>query len=154
MQESDRLAPRWDAMPLVSWDEAKQTGIPSIDAQHKRLFALVNELDTAICLQSGSAVVPRLLGDLLAYTREHFAHEEQLMSTYGFPGYEKHKGEHDRFVARVEQLRAELPGRDPASPERVMGTLEEWLRYHMLETDRGYVDFLIARLPGSEAGKR
>lgn len=53
--------------------------------QHKKLVSMVNEMYQAMSQGKGNDVVGKVLNDLIAYTRTHFAAEEKLMQTNGYP---------------------------------------------------------------------
>jgi len=60
--------------------------IQSIDEQHKKLVALVNNLNDAMSSGKGQLIMGKILDDLVAYTKTHFATEERLMTTHTYPG--------------------------------------------------------------------
>ena len=83
--------------------------IPEIDAEHRTMFRLVDELATA--LDSGT---PRArneaLQSIVSQMQLHFAHEERLMRASAYSALVWHKQQHDgsrrqvkRFVKRIEQ---------------------------------------------------
>src|SRR5271157_2983583 len=82
--------------------------IPEIDAEHRTMFRLVDEL--AAALDSPARRVPsELLGSLASQMQHHFAHEERLMRASRYDALAWHKGQHDgarrqakRFIKRIE----------------------------------------------------
>jgi hemerythrin len=52
--------------------------------------------------------VLRLLDYLEAYTLGHFAEEEAFQLQIGYPRFKEHKLQHDKFRARVAELRQEI----------------------------------------------
>ncbi len=67
-------------MPFAEWDAALETGFQLVDAQHRDLFALVNELHDAILAHNDVAVLGGVLYRLQRYTAVHFHDEEALMA--------------------------------------------------------------------------
>lgn len=120
---------------LIDWSTAYSVKVETIDQQHKKLFSMVNELHEAARTGKGAQVVPRLLKDLLQYTRQHFAFEEAMMVRGGYPQVEAHKAEHEELTLRVVQMAREVEGRGlPAG--RLLFFLCDWLTQHILGHDK------------------
>jgi hemerythrin-like metal-binding protein len=64
---------------MFAWDQSFAVGIPHVDAQHKQLFGIVNELHQAMKSGQSKSVVGQTLEKLVAYTVTHFKDEEALM---------------------------------------------------------------------------
>ena len=55
-------------------------GVPEIDAEHEKLFALIADTDNALRQETGAVEKAILLiGELKQYAISHFAHEEAYM---------------------------------------------------------------------------
>lgn len=132
-------------MPLITWDETYSVGIKEIDAQHQKLFALVNELDEIIQKGGGKDVIAGALGALIEFKRSHFASEERLMSSSGYPGFSRHKIEHDSFTQKLIELQGRYLSGQATVDEEVLAYMEEWLNAHILDTDKKYVPYLISK---------
>ena len=91
-------------MALICWSTEYSVEVDSIDKQHQKLFAMLNGLHDAMKVGKGSQRVPLILGELVQYTREHFASEENLMLRAGYPDYDRHKAEHDKLTRDVMQM--------------------------------------------------
>ena len=72
-------------MSLFAWNETYSIGVTEIDAQHRRLFSLADELHSAMNAGKGKAVLRKVLHDLITYTQTHFAAEERMMQKCGYP---------------------------------------------------------------------
>jgi len=129
---------------LITWSDEFSVGIPSIDAQHQKLFALLNDLHAALACGRGSSVVGRTLVGLLAYTASHFAHEEKLLADTAYPSFHDHKAEHVRLLAAVKQLQSDRLAGQAAISLDVMHFLKGWLRGHILGVDKRYAPYLQA----------
>jgi hemerythrin len=127
-------------MDLIPWDESYRVGVPVIDEDHRKLFALINELFAAIAAGAGADQVAAAFEDLVLYTRVHFGREEQFMAKAGYPGLAVHKAAHERLVARVlEFYRRHLAGGETAGiEEEARRFLTTWLVSHVLEEDMDY----------------
>jgi hemerythrin-like metal-binding protein len=151
-READRMigGPPASASEMFEWSSRFEFGIPSIDAQHKRLFQLANKLYLAMQRGEGRQLVGDLLMDLLRYTENHFRDEEQTLEQCHYPGLAKHKVVHDALTGKVHQFVADLrAGRASVSMD-LLTFLRDWLYNHILKTDAAYVPTVRAL----EAGAR
>ena len=130
-------------MPFVVWKESYRTHIPQIDADHAHLLAVANYLYEAVSRGNGEQVIRNALDDLCSYTETHFASEEELMATCGYPNLSNHRGEHMEFLARVHALAANS---SHLQAEDLFDTLRRWLLRHFLATDREYILCVKAHL--------
>ncbi|MEH6576893.1 MAG: bacteriohemerythrin [Amphritea sp.] len=130
-------------MSKIQWTSDLSVGDNSIDDDHKGLFALVDELNSA---DMGHDYINVILDRLKSYTNEHFSREEELMKKVNFPGMEAHLVEHKAFIEWLETIRS-MYARFPESPfvvgDAVNGYLQRWLRQHILEEDMKYRDFIL-----------
>ena len=132
-------------MSLVTWDQSYSVSVRKLDEQHQKLFALLNALHDAMRQGKGQAIVQDTLRELATYTVTHFRAEEELMRRANYPGLAPHQVEHQRFVARVNQLTQDLQtGRNVSSIE-VVGFIKDWLSEHIRRTDRSYSAHLNAQ---------
>jgi hemerythrin-like metal-binding protein len=132
------------ASSMMAWRDEYRVGIASIDAEHKELIALINDLQSAMLDGRGKQVMKQVLDALAAYTVRHFSHEEQLMQMHRFPGFEQHKLEHDKLIAKVKALQESFrTGRSSISVE-VFAFLQNWLSGHIIGVDKKYSAHLKA----------
>lgn len=129
--------------PILPWDPALETGIPSIDREHQKLLGLINQ--AAHAERSGQTwQLEAVLDGLVDYSLVHFRHEERLMEAGQFPGLEAHRLEHQNFHTVITGLyTACLQGKRPEGND-LSGLLRDWLRNHILGTDMQYVESLKA----------
>jgi hemerythrin-like metal-binding protein len=130
---------------MFEWSPNYSVGIGSIDAQHQGLFAIAHELYTAMSAGQGKNTLSRLLDRLVQYTAVHFAHEERLMRQYGYPMLEKHRLEHQKLTAQVEEFQREFRAGRVALTVQLLKFLKEWLQHHIQESDRAYAPYLKSR---------
>jgi hemerythrin-like metal-binding protein len=128
-------------MALMKWDATLSVSVPSLDAQHQRLIALVNSLHDAMRAGQGAATLGTVLDELLSYTRTHFMNEEMLMKSRRYPGLDAHVAEHRALIADVQKLQAELKS-GTLLTMTVMEFLQAWLMKHILQSDKQYVPYL------------
>jgi hemerythrin len=128
-------------MALMEWTPAYSVEVEAIDLQHRKLFAMVNELHSASREGKGAQLVPRMLKDLVLYTQQHFAFEEQLMRKGGCPHYAEHKAEHEKLAKQVTEMAAALNNKGVTSTS-LMFFLCNWLKEHISGHDKKYVPYV------------
>lgn len=125
-------------MQFFYWNTSFEIGIPLIDAQHRRLVDLINELATAITDGGKLPQVEALIHELMDYAARHFADEERLLDKSTLSEGEKirHRGAHRGFVEKVREIseRDDLMRADVS--EQVLEFLITWLVSHILGSDR------------------
>ncbi len=133
-------------MTKLEWTPALSVGVEEIDAQHRELFRRAARLLDRI--HGGE---PEELGQLVEflhrYAVEHFGAEEEHMRRTRFPGYLRHKAEHDRFASDLLALAREheRSGAGAFMSLKVNHWLTEWLREHVSGTDAELGKFLVRR---------
>lgn len=129
-------------MAFVQWDQKLSVGIAQIDMQHKKLVSMINEMYQAMSEGKGNDVVGKVVNDLIAYTRTHFATEEKLMQTNGYPDFNAHKALHDQLTKQVVQIQDDFKAGKVALSTKVAAFLKDWLVKHIMGTDQKYAPFL------------
>lgn len=132
-------------MALIDWSPKMSVGIASIDADHRKLVVLVNDLYEAMSVGEGSKVLDRVLDELIQYTRTHFVREEGLFRTHGYEHEAEHKAEHDKLLRTVDDLRRRVDAGERVSPVATGSFLKQWLTEHIQGSDMAYSAFLISR---------
>lgn len=124
-------------MQTFVWSPCYETGISDMDAQHRRLVGLINELGEVI-LHGETADLERLYAELFDYARVHFAQEEALMAEHRLDSrvISRHRDLHQQFVRQVEKMRAERD-RSGDRIQELNRYLASWLTLHILGEDKG-----------------
>ena len=132
-------------MPLLTWTEKLSVGVVTLDDDHKRLVALVNELFNSMQAGHGREVVGRILDGLVQYTKMHFAREESFFARTGYPAAATHKQEHDALTRQVMEVQQKYAaGATAALSLEVLQFLKNWLVRHIQGTDQKYRPHLNA----------
>jgi hemerythrin len=93
-------------------------------------------------------VAPSVLKRLMDYTRYHFAAEEAAMRETKYPEYARHKEEHEKLILQlVKACQAFQEGGGHLST-KLLGTMRQWLRTHILKADKAYSEHLTQALAG------
>ena len=131
-------------MALFDWTPEYSVSVLRFDSEHKKLFALVNELHEAMSAGRGRAMVAHVLKELTDYTHRHFAAEEEAMRRAGYPDLEAHIAEHRALTEQVAKYYDEWAADTSTSPVDLLFFLREWLQKHIMQTDRKYAKPLNA----------
>jgi hemerythrin len=130
--------------PFVTWNDSWVIGVQEIDAQHKNLVSILNQLHQAMSLGHGKDVLGGILNSLIGYTKAHFAAEEKLMQQNRYPDIVAHKKEHELLTAKVVDFQRNFDAGRIGVGVEVMQFLSGWLQGHIRGTDKKYVPFLHA----------
>jgi len=131
---------------FIEWDEKYSVKVKELDDQHKKLFAMLNEMSDAVEDGKGFLVVNKVVSSMTSYVKVHFTAEEELMQKYGYPEFQKHKTAHEQFVERVVSFEKGLDRRKFGLPKDVLTFLKDWLTTHILKEDMQYSSFFSEKV--------
>ncbi len=115
--------------------------VKEIDAQHKKLVQMLNELHDAMMQRKSKEALGKIIGGLIEYADVHFKTEEKYFDKFGYPETEAHKKEHSDFVKKVTDFKKGYDeGRLLLSMD-VMNFLRDWLKNHIMGSDKKYSKF-------------
>jgi hemerythrin len=129
-------------MSLFKWSGAHSIYLPEIDAEHRAIYLLGDELHKALLAGAALAHLKPVLANLLETAEEHFRHEERLMRAMNYPSLEWHKRQHNAARKRAKALAGRIEGGDTAAPGELLQFLSIWLRDHISVADRMMGAFL------------
>lgn len=128
---------------IFRWQSSYSVQVDVLDAQHRHLIALLNDLREAVDSGQGASAADQIFKQLVAYTKYHFGEEERLMAKHDFPGLAAHKLEHDLLTRRVLLFKKSYDeGNTSLIPMSLLIFLQDWLKGHILGTDKQYSEFL------------
>lgn len=130
-------------MAFIDWTDELATGVGSVDEQHRQLVDIINKFDEAARRGKGSRIMNEILIELIGYTAEHFAHEEQIMAEAGYPQLEKHQSQHRQLLQKVERLQFEFTQQNKRITPDVRDFLKNWLTNHILKDDMAWAAVLM-----------
>ena len=136
-------------MTFIEWSDDYNTGIFDIDKEHRRLFALINDIYDKAEVGSAETSVKATIEALVDYVNYHFDREETLMDACCYHDTESHKLEHRRLRSQVEAYRT-LYERNPESFDMAdfIEFLIYWIQDHILQSDMAYVPYVRRRVAG------
>lgn len=127
---------------LIRWTPELSVGDINIDDQHRMLIDIINQLANKDTSHNQHAIA-MVIDELLSYAAFHFNYEEKRMAAAEYPGLEKHKRYHARFVQRVNEFREEMVIKQRGLlSEAVLDYLKNWFSGHIMEEDQAYAPFL------------
>jgi hemerythrin len=129
---------------FVQWQKKYEIGIDLIDEQHRRLFALTNELYGA-CLISGELARETFIKAAHAavdYVKEHFSAEEQILEAINYPKLEAHKKQHEVFIKKVLESSHSFNTVSTNVAYEFARFLRDWILSHIMVDDKEYAIFI------------
>lgn len=126
----------------IQWQSSLETGIRVVDAQHKQLFLLLDELNEQVNAANEYERLEEIIDALHFYSSRHFAMEEKYMVQSGYPGLEDQKSAHGKFIELFEKtkLRFRAEGVSEEFKAQLKIELAEWLRDHVMGMDQEFAN--------------
>lgn len=130
-------------MSFIEWKIEYETGIESIDNDHRKLFGILNEFYKLLLAGKAQSASMELFEEMVNYAQYHFKKEESFMANANYPLLEEHIKQHRAFEAKLLQFKNNLKnGAVELSPTDLLSILTDWLLTHILGTDMLYVPYL------------
>jgi hemerythrin-like metal-binding protein len=123
---------------VLTWSPSLAIGVVEIDEQHRTLFERAGRFAAAVHGHERNTRLEELFAFLAEYAVEHFASEERLMRTVGYPDLEQHAAEHRAFKQRLGSLvpQWDSEGDSTAMLLALLGFLDTWLTGHVRGSDQ------------------
>src|ERR1039457_815757 len=112
-------------MSLFKWSNALSVYLPEIDAEHRALYRLGDELHKAMLAGAAPAVLQPILVNLRETAEQHFRHEERLMRAIHYTAFDWHKGQHDAVRKKAKALAKRIDAGDSAATGELLEVLAE-----------------------------
>jgi hemerythrin len=123
-------------MSLFKWTTALSVYLPEIDAEHRAIYRLGDELHKAVLAGATPARLQPIVANLLETAEQHFRHEERLMRAIHYTEFEWHKKQHNAARKRSKALAKRIAAGDSAAAGELIEFLSEWLHGHLGVADR------------------
>ncbi len=134
-------------MAHIQWKDRYNINFREIDAQHRGLLDILNELSDLMDGLHHADEVLRIFGALGDYAQTHFSSEERYMQAANYPKLAQHRQEHVTFVNRVKELGRDYNPGDHRQVEATSEFLRDWYLSHITKLDQDYVPYLKRALP-------
>ncbi len=141
-------------MALIEWNPRFSVGVSTLDADHKYLADLINELQQARDANRGREVAGSILSRLYKHIVEHCQREEALMHRLAFPETDSHHKYHEDSIQAVRQL-VDLGASSDSTDaqQKILSFMKSWFSNHVICTDlkmreffkeKGVADVVVA----------
>lgn len=113
----------------MAWTTRSQpysVGLAYVDAQHQQWIAILNRLHAAMREGNALEIQGKLLQELVAFSRAHFANEEFMLQRRNYPSLSAHRQLHIAFNRQVSDLQIQMNA-DSSLTLEVMDLLRGWL---------------------------
>jgi len=129
----------------LDWGPAWASGAPGLDAEHRELFALANDLiDAAARPGATLAGIAGPHGMLVNQIRAHFQHEEVLLRELGYEREPEHRRVHGALLARAARLADEVAAGRGSIAALVDYLVGDVIAHHIQSVDRAYYPLFSA----------
>lgn len=123
-------------MPIAVWTPNLSLGVPSLDADHRKLIDTMNQVFDALMFDRSSAMIHAALATLNDYVVEHFAREEAWMRERNHPDLHRHLQEHEALCTQLALLCALHDMSDQERSVELLMVLRDWFLGHIAHSDR------------------
>lgn len=124
------------------------TGNELIDSQHQELIDRINKLLDSCEEANAKVVAVKTLDYLEDYTNFHFNAEENLQKEIEYPGFDKHKAQHEFFkqtISELQEMLREEEGPSDAFVKSVEKNVIQWFYTHIEGFDRSVAEYKFMR---------
>ncbi len=122
-----------------------KTGIRVIDEHHNKLLSVITSLSDIINKKNCKVELFEVFQKLVLYAENYFVEEEYLMQQNSYKNFSKHKIEHNKFIAKLINLQANLNNNKNSCVE-LHEFLVRWYEKHIVEYDNNTVEFLKSKI--------
>jgi methyl-accepting chemotaxis protein len=137
----DNVRSDQEQMKLATWDDALLVGVADIDRHHRKMFDELNGLFARMMHGEGVEAARHMVETLATTMQTHFADEERLMRSGGYPGLAAHHASHQAFLQRFAVLRRDVEAGAPNGDQALFGYVADWLKDHIKEEDKAFATF-------------
>ena len=121
---------------LLNPDMLPKVALNQMNSIHDTEVEILNELYRA-AKEGNLEEVEKLFEEFLKDVKEHFSYEQGLMEKHNFFAYPMHRGEHDRVLMELENLKKSYE--ETKDPSLIVKYLENqfvpWLLNHVQTMD-------------------
>ena len=132
---------------LLSWNQTYEIGYATLDAEHRSLLMIMNQLFVAITQTKETAAVGHAFDAMVDYTKTHLSHEEQMMQDADYPDYPRHLQQHHHLIHRLQDIFAKYQAGEALAGKELLNFLANWWNGHITTFDMKFSRFLQAVPP-------
>lgn len=139
-------------MALLAWSSKYSVGVTEMDRQHRVLFDILNDLQSAMLNGTARNATAQLLRSLTEYTRKHFVAEETMLAAAGYPELTQHRLKHRELIRQVEEHVTRFQRGELSVNIQLLTFLRDWISTHIQQTDRQYTTCALTYLSARGRG--
>lgn len=124
-------------MAIITWKPSYSVGIRLVDAQHKKLFSILNELQAGVA-ESDLSKLEGIIFELKAYVQFHFGEEEKYFNKFKYQGAASHIEQHQLYTEKINDLHAKLLKGETGVAAEAVDFLSGWILNHVNIVDKQY----------------
>lgn len=129
----------------VEWSDDFSVKVSLMDDEHKVLFNLINDLNSAMMDGQSSREIGKILDSLIDYTEYHFNHEEEMLKKISYPNISEQEKYHKLFVNKMKEFKKEMESGEVLLSVKIIDFLKDWLVSHIVNIDTKYSGFTNER---------
>jgi hemerythrin len=119
----------------IDWSDEYLIGLKEIDAQHKRLTLLVNQVLEKCYQHQPKEQTLSGMETLLSYTKWHFQTEDALMQVFGYEESKEHRKEHGGLIKGLIKTQKNFES-NPIASQKLYPFYFAWFGGHAFSADR------------------
>jgi hemerythrin len=124
---------------FIVWKDIYSVGDPMLDAQHKQIIDVINELYESKQNDSSQKAVKSIIDRLVEYTFFHFNFEEDMFQECDYPSPAEHIAVHDMIREKTLYFQKRA---DFVTDHELLQFLKEWWLDHIQGMDKQYAPYL------------
>ncbi|MCL2243328.1 MAG: bacteriohemerythrin [Treponema sp.] len=130
---------------IITWNNKYNTGINTIDSQHRQLISLTNDLYHACIVKNDElfTTFKDAMGKMVEYVNFHFNVEIKLMKAINYPNLAEHKKMHAELIEDIIQAANDFKEGKKYVANKFVHTLVDWICSHIAFYDKQYTLFIL-----------
>lgn len=129
-------------MLFITWDKSYNTDIRTIDRQHKKIIAIINDAYSSYEETLTRSQFESLLKHLRDYIKVHFTAEETFLAKIAYPGLAAQRREHHHFIDQLCEIEKRFVKTGEYNTARLFNFVWDWFSQHILIEDKKFAAFL------------
>lgn len=130
-----------DSLPPYVAAQSSETGISTIDNQHRMLICRLEQLERTVRFPS-RAFAHQALNNFTDLVIAHLRDERRFLERMNYPGMEELQQDHEWSLIELTRIRDEFRTGDSESLPSTIEALWQWTINHIVESDSRYMPFL------------
>lgn len=139
-------------MTYLDWDERMGVGKDVIDAQHRKLVALINDIAGATARGATRGELGGLVRSFCDYAQVHFRTEQSFMDSTDYADYFRQAREHEECAMQALNFYRGYINGENVAVEDFLRFVSTWFVEHTLGVDQTLRAYLEKKASRDRAG--